>query len=118
MFSAVIGGLAGKSVGESIDPKREDAHWRETYTTRPYVQTGSSFDDYGPAYGYGVNSYGKYPGRSFDDIEPDLSRDWDASRGASNLSWAHAKSASRDAWNRVSGAAERAIPGDSDRDGR
>ena len=58
---AVIGGLAGKSVGESIDPTREDAHWRETYTTRPYVQTGSSFDDYGPAYGYGVNSYGMEP---------------------------------------------------------
>src|SRR3954466_14594967 len=60
---AVVGGLAGKGVAESIDPTREDADWRDNYTSRPYVDSGASYDDYGPAYGYGVNSYSRYPGR-------------------------------------------------------
>jgi hypothetical protein len=34
------------------------------------------------------------------------------------MEWEHAKHATRDAWHRVGNAAERAIPGDSDRDGR
>jgi hypothetical protein len=115
---AVVGGLAGKGVAEAVDPSREDAYWRDNFTDRPYVQEGSTFDDYGPAYGYGVASYSRNPGRSFDDVESDLSRNWGTTRGNSSLGWDRAKSASRDAWNRVSDAVERATPGDSDRDGR
>lgn len=99
---AIVGGLAGKGVAEAIDPTAENAYWRENYTGRSYVSGSKSFDDYGPAYGYGVSSYTKYPGQSFDDVESDLSRDWSISRGKSNLDWNGAKNASRDAWNRVS----------------
>jgi hypothetical protein len=99
---AVVGGLAGKGVAEAVDPTVENAYWRENYTDRPYVSASSSFDDYGPAYGYGVSAYNKYPGQSFDDVESDLSRGWRNSRGKSNLDWNGAKNASRDAWNRVS----------------
>ena len=115
---AVIGGLAGKGVAESIDPTLEDAHWRDNFTDRPYVEAGSSYDDYGPAYGYGVDAYGKNPGRSFEEIEPNLSRDWGTTRGTSSLNWDRAKDATRDALNRVSNTVERAVPGDSDRDGK
>ena len=115
---AVVGGLAGKGLAEAIDPTREDTYWRENFTSRPYVNQGSSYDDYGPAYGYGVEAYSKYPGRSFDDVEPDLSKNWGRTRGDSDLSWDGAKHATRDAWNRVSDTVERAVPGDSDRDGR
>jgi len=117
-IGAVVGGLAGKGIAESIDPTQEDAYWRDNYTSRPYVDSGASYDDYGPAYGYGVNSYSRYPGRSFDDVESDLSRDWDSSRGTSSLTWDRAKHATRDAWQRVSDTVERAVPGDSDRDGK
>ena len=115
---AIIGGLAGKGVAEAIDPTVEAAYWRDNYSSRPYVESSASYDDYGPAYGYGVNSFGENKGRSFDEMEPQLSRDWHAARGTSNLSWDKAKSASRDAWNKVSDATERAVPGDSDRDGK
>src|SRR3954465_10567404 len=71
---AVVGGLAGKGIAEQIDPTREDAYWRDNYSSRPYA-AGGSYDDYGPAYSYGVNSYSKYQGRDFDDVESDLSRD-------------------------------------------
>jgi len=102
---AVVGGLAGKGVAEAIDPTREDAYWRENYGGRAYVEQGSSFDDYGPAYGFGVSSFGRNPGRSFEDVEPQLSGDWTASRGASSLGWDRARHAARDAWNRLSGPA-------------
>ena len=101
---AVVGGLAGKGVAEAIDPSREDDYWRSNFTGRSYVEGGSTFDDYGPAYGYGVESFGRYPGRVFDDVEPDLSRGWSTGHGTSSLSWDHAKHAVRDAWNRVSGS--------------
>lgn len=97
---AIVGGLAGKGVAEAIDPTSEATYWRENYKTRPYAKD-ASFDDYGPAYGYGVSSYVKYPGRSFDDVESDLSRDWDSARGKSSLRWENARNATRDAWERL-----------------
>jgi len=115
---AVVGGLAGKGVAEMIDPTAEDAYWRDNYATRPYVPAEATYDDFGPAYRYGVDSYEKHPGRSFDDIEDDLGRDWNTARGTSRLEWDRAKSATRDSWQRVSDTIERAVPGDSDHDGK
>jgi len=117
VVGAVAGGLAGKGVAEAIDPTAEEGYWRETYSSRPYVQKGSSFDDYGPAYRYGVESYGRSNGRTFDESESDMKRGWDRAKGNSNLSWDRARDASRDSWQRVSNTIERAVPGDSDRDG-
>lgn len=101
-IGAVVGGLAGKGVAEEVNPTRESAYWSENFSGRDYVKEGSSFDDYGPAYGFGVNARGRYPGRDFDDVESEMSRDWSTSRGASSLSWERAKHAARDAWNRIS----------------
>jgi len=115
---ALAGGLAGKGIAEMIDPTAEDAYWRDNYSSRSYVSSGDTYDDYGPAYRYGVDSYSKYEGRSFDEAETDLSRDWDRSRGSSRLPWDRAKNATKDSWQRVSDTIERATPGDSDRDGK
>jgi len=117
---AAVGAVAGAAAGRmaKADPAAEDAYWRDNYTGRPYVASGSSYDEYAPAYRYGVDAYSRYPGRSFDDVEPELGRGWGASRGRSALEWERAKHATRDAWQRLSDNVERAIPGDSDRDGR
>lgn len=98
---AIVGGFTGKGVAEAIDPTIEETYWRENFKDRPYAANATDFNDYGPAYGYGVSSFVKYPGRSFDDVENDLSRDWDGARGASNLQWDQARNASRDAWDRI-----------------
>lgn len=117
-IGAVVGGLAGKGIAESIDPTREDAYWRDNYGTRPYVESGDSYDNFGPAYSYGVSAYGRHAGRKFEDVEPELARDWNAMRGQSDLGWDRARNATRDAWQRLSDSVERAVPGDSDRDGK
>lgn len=114
---AVVGAIAGKGVAQAIDPAAEDTYWRDNYASRPYVTADAAYDDYGPAYRYGVDAYSRYPDRRFDELEPDLSRDWVNARGRSSLEWDKAKHATRDAWHRVSNAVERAVPGDSDRDG-
>lgn len=114
-IGAVVGAVAGRNA--KTDPAVEDAYWRDNHASRPYASS-ASYDEYQPAYRYGTEAYTKYPDRSFDDVEPQLSRDWSNARGTSSLGWEHAKLASRDAWDRVSNTVERAIPGDSDRDGR
>jgi len=100
---AVIGGLAGKDMAEVIDPTREDAYWRDNFSERPYVERGANYDDYGPAYGLGVDAFRRHPGRSFDEVEPEMSRQWTDASGASALRWDSARHAARDAWNRVDG---------------
>lgn len=103
---AIAGGLAGKAVAENIDPTAETAYWRDNYTSRPYVEQGDKFDDYAPAYNYGVNSaaHAQYEGRAFDDVESDLSNSWHKVRGESGLTWDRARHAARDAWDRVRNA--------------
>jgi hypothetical protein len=100
---AVAGGLAGKAVAEHFDPTAEDAYWRQNFEREPYFQNGMTYDDYGPAYRLGYESRGRYSGANFDDIDNDLMRDYENSRGTSRLSWDHAKHAVRAAWNRVTG---------------
>ena len=115
---ARVGALAGKGIARAADPDVEDAYWRESYSSRPYVDGSAPYDDYSPAYRYGVDAWTRHGDRSFDDVESDLGRGWDSSRGSSSLDWDRARHASRDAWQRLSDRVERAVPGDSDRDGR
>lgn len=112
----IAGAFAGKGVAEKINPTEEDAYWRTRYEERPYRDESLSYETYQPAYRYGWESYGRYggTGRSFDELEPDLSRDWSTQRGDSDLDWDRARPATRDAWDRL----ERAMPGDADGDGR
>lgn len=100
-IGAVVGGLAGKTVAELVDPTVEDFYWREHYQQRPYVPEGAGFEDYGPAYRYGLKAYTEEPGRSFDDREASLQAGWAAARGSSRLDWNDARHAARDAWHRT-----------------
>lgn len=100
-IGAVAGGLAGKAVAEQVDPTIEDAYWRDTYLSRPYVVTGVDYSEYEPAYRYGWESARTYSTRSFNDVERDLERGWPQRRGMSSLSWERARAAVRDAWERV-----------------
>jgi hypothetical protein len=111
---AVVGGLTGKAIGKAMDPKVEDAHWQKTYAKESYYQGGLTYDDYGPAYRTGYEGRVEHPGRKFDDVQSSLEASYGRVKGASKLGWDKAKHASRAAWDRV----ERAMPGDSDRDGK
>ena len=96
---AVAGGLAGKGAAESVNPTVEDEYWRQNYTTRPYIEKGADYEAYRPAYRYGWESYDRHAGQSFEDVEPQLSREWEGRK--SSLEWERARGAVRDAWDRV-----------------
>jgi hypothetical protein len=87
---AVVGGVAGNLIAKDINPTVEDKYWRENYAARLYA-ANKSYDEYGPAYRYGWESYAQHDGKPFDEVESDLERDWDGAKGKSRLQWQNAK---------------------------
>src|SRR4051812_7674152 len=61
---------------EEMDPASEYAYWRDKFVNRPYVEQGASFDDYGPAYVFGIHASAKYADRGFEDVETELQAEW------------------------------------------
>ena len=114
VVGGVAGGYAGKAAGEAVNPTAEEAYWRNAYDKEPYYRKGHTYDDYAPAYRTGYEGVGKYRGRSFDEADADLARDYETHRGNSRLEWQDARDATRSAWHRI----ERRLPGDADGDGR
>ncbi len=102
VVGSVVGGLAGKEVAEQIDPTFEDNHWRENYSSRPYVEEGSTYEDYQLAYRVGYEGYDRYAhtGQDYKDIEIALQRDYESNQ-TGGLAWEKAKHAVRDAWDRA-----------------
>jgi phage tail tape-measure protein len=99
-IGAVVGGMAGRFVAEDVNPTVEETYWRDNYASRPYISI-KSYETYGPAYRYGWESYTKHVGKQFEDVESELERGWDRAKGKSRLVWRHARSAARDAWERI-----------------
>jgi len=106
IVGGVAAGFAGNEIADSVDRGIEEAYWQEQFRARPYVDAGATFDDYGPAYGYGVDGFINNQDRTFEDAEQNLSREWLDARGKSKLDWARARHASRDAWERVTQSTE------------
>lgn len=103
-IGAIVGGLIGKGIAEGIDPTEESAFWAESYKDRPYYDQGFSYDDdYEPAYRFGWETRRKHYDKRFEDVEPDLEKEWTGVKGESKLTWEHAKHAVRDAWHRIEG---------------
>ena len=96
---AIVGGLAGKGVAEKIDPTREDAYWRESHGRQTYAKN-RSYDEFAPAYRVGYEGYGEYgaAGKSFDESEADLRRNYEMKPG--KLPWSEVRPASRAAWSK------------------
>jgi hypothetical protein len=99
-IGAVAGGAAGHGAAEKVNPTVEDAYWRENYTNRPYVSSGTDYSEYQPAYKYGWESRTRFTDRKFDEVESDLERGWESAKGRSRLGWDEAREATRDAWHR------------------
>lgn len=110
----VIGAKAGDSIAEAVNPTEYTEHFQREYRNTPYYSTDKDWNDYEPAYKYGYNTYGQYRGQRFEDVEGNLERDWDTTRGNSRLAWGDARNAVKDGWHHI----ERRMPGDADRDGR
>jgi hypothetical protein len=82
----------------------EDTYWRTNYRTRPYASISEyDYDYYRPGYQYGYDAAGRYQGRTWSDVEPELARDWDRYENRGDSTWEQMKDAVRDAWDRLTG---------------
>lgn len=105
VVGSVAGGYAGKAVAEGIDPTAEDAFWREAHRSEPYYDESRGYtydEDYHPAYRSGYSGYAEHgENRAWSEAEPEIQREYLASRGGSRLDWNEARPASEAAWNRA-----------------
>ena len=97
---AVAGGLFGKGVAEGLDPTVEDAYWRENYHTRPYVEAGTRYERYQPAYRHGWESRARLGAKPWQEAEAQLRGEWEAHPDSLGLDWESASGAMRDAYDR------------------
>lgn len=98
---AVAGGAVGKAAAEALNPTVEEEYWRENYRSRPYYREGIDYSEYAPAYRYGWESATRedYRNRTFEEVESNLQRDWEADR--TRHPWSEMREATRDAYNRT-----------------
>ena len=92
--AAVGAGTPGGALGRWEDEApRYRSRWQERYGT-----TGGRWEDYEPAYRYGyeLRSRPEYRGRGWDEVEPDLRRDWE--RRYPNTPWDRTREAVRETW--------------------
>lgn len=92
------------------DWAEHEQYYRRNYREAAYYSSGRGWPDYAPAYRYGYDSYGRYRGRRFEEVEAQLDHDWAAGRAESRLLWAEARGAVRDIWQRL----DQDSPGDRD----
>jgi len=85
-----------------VVPERENDYWKHCYRSRPYVEATDTYDDFGPAYAYGLQLFRTGTAPVSSDVQCDLAEDWNASRGESSLRWDRAKHAAYDVWERLS----------------
>jgi uncharacterized protein (TIGR02284 family) len=104
---------AGPPQPSPVGTTLEADYWKTNYQHRPYVEPGVSFEEYAPAYRYGWEMYTVHlvKGRPFDELEPELARNWDTNRRGSRLGWDKARHAVRDAWDRMAGNRATPTPG-------
>ena len=89
---------AGAAGWDTVAPRYRNT-WQQRYGT-----SGGRWEDYEPAYRYGyeMRDDPRYQGRSFDEVEGDLEKDW-AMRNPTSP-WEKAKASVREPWSDVKSA--------------
>jgi hypothetical protein len=86
-----------------VNPTAEDAYWREQHKREPYYDKNYTYDDYQGAYRTGYEGYRRWSGQGkrYDEIEPELQKEYQRNYGKSKLAWENARHATRAAWSRL-----------------
>ena len=82
----------------------EDTYWRSNYRNRPVRVVGrQGLRLLSAGVSVRLDAANRYQGREWDEVEPDLSRDWNTYGYRGTSTWQQIKDAVRDAWDRVTG---------------
>lgn len=93
-----LGALAGDRMAEAVDPRNDLGRFRQVFDSMPYYISGMAWDDYEPAYRYGIDQYHDGDHQAFLVAEPALERGWEVARGRSRLLWSEAREAVEHVW--------------------
>lgn len=92
--------LRGEGFGDAaLGDEVGSGAWRSHFDST-YASSGGLWEDYEPAYQWGdsMRSDSRYRGRSWDEVEPELQRDWEGRQGGT---WERFKAAVRHTWDRM-----------------
>ena len=94
-----------KATVQTIDLAEQEEYWKEKYKTRAYYNEGREYEDYATAFHYGweIAAKPENAGRSFEEIEPELEKDWPTYSESNQNAWRDVKDAIRDAYDRIRG---------------
>ncbi len=80
----------------------QDTYWQQNFSTRPYYQTGMTYDVYWPAYLYGTNAYIQFKGQLWDaGLGQLLQSHWSVMQPNTNLTWTQVAPAVKDAYEHM-----------------
>ena len=89
------------------DPAEEEKYWKKHFKELAYVDKRDDYEVFGVAFRTGYMGWEKHPKKTFQEVEDELRRDYEAACGDNPLSWEKAGCAVCDAWSRVNEARRR-----------
>jgi len=94
-----------------VYPEREAAYWREQHPKQSYAKN-YGYDQFEHAYRTGYDTFFRYPGKKFDEVEESVAGDYENAKPASALPWDTVRPAVTSVWDRMAGVIS---PRDPDR---
>jgi hypothetical protein len=109
--SETAGGKSNQSGSSKVDAEKEAVYWREQHAKQPYAKN-SSYEQFEHAYRTGYDTFFRYPGKTFDEVEDSVAAEYEKAKPASALPWDTVHPAASAVFNRLGGVIG---PRDSDR---
>jgi hypothetical protein len=95
----IAGGVMGQEIAEYVNPTEVENYWEDGFAKRPYVKEGESFDAFRPAYRMGYDAIANNPAKPFSEVEGELGKQWQSTKGGSSLEWERARDAAKDSYD-------------------
>ena len=109
--SETAGGKSNQSGSGRVDPEKEVAYWREQHPKQPYAKN-YSYEQFEHAYRTGYDTFFRYPGKTFDEVEESVAADYEEAKPGSALPWDTVRPAANAVWEKMAGVIG---PRDADR---
>jgi hypothetical protein len=87
--------------GQWVYPENEAAYWREQHAKQPYGKD-YSYEQFEHAYRTGYESFMKYPGQKFNEVEDSIAKEYESEKPGSALPWDTVRPAVNTVWERMS----------------
>jgi hypothetical protein len=98
--SETAGGKGNQN--DQVNAQTLAAYWRRQHSKQPYAKN-YSYEQFEHAYRTGCETFFKYPGKSFDEVEESVAADYDNAKPASALPWDTVRPAITSVWDRMAG---------------